>query len=123
MPGAVGGAAGAPRLAARSSDRADVGQVPVDVFDRGLASHGGAAGNALIRAGRAGAGELHRAGGRAAVGVLWAGRLTDFDRLGTDPLYEGVLERLLRYADQFPNEISWYLKQARVGALPHQIRT
>jgi hypothetical protein len=54
--------------------------------------------------------------------ALWAGRLTEFDRLGTDPLYEGVLERLLSYSDQFPNEISWYLKQSRAGALPHQIR-
>ncbi|WP_143659237.1 hypothetical protein [Streptomyces sp. SA15] len=55
--------------------------------------------------------------------ALGAGRLTEFDRLGTDPLYEGVLERLLRYSDQFPNEISWYLKQSRAGALPDQIRT
>ncbi|MFE2182580.1 hypothetical protein [Streptomyces sp. NPDC059455] len=54
---------------------------------------------------------------------LWAGRLTEFDRLGTDPLYEGVLGRLLPFAEQFPNEISWYLKQSRAGALPHQIRT
>lgn len=54
--------------------------------------------------------------------ALWAGRLTDFDRLGTDPLYEGVLGRLLPFADQFPNEISWYLRQSRAGALPHQIR-
>ncbi|MEU1628258.1 hypothetical protein ABZ746_23595 [Streptomyces sp. NPDC020096] len=55
--------------------------------------------------------------------ALWSGRLTDFDRLGTDPLYEGVLGQLLRYAEQFPNEISWYLKQSGAGALPHQIRT
>jgi hypothetical protein len=54
--------------------------------------------------------------------ALWAGQLTDFDRLGTDPLYEGVLERLLPFADHFPNEISWYLRQSRAGALPHQIR-
>ncbi|TVL87523.1 hypothetical protein CD790_33115 [Streptomyces sp. SAJ15] len=55
--------------------------------------------------------------------ALWAGRLTDFDRPRTDPLYEGTLQRLLRYADQLPNEISWYLKQSQAGALPHQIRT
>ncbi|MGW5450197.1 hypothetical protein [Streptomyces asiaticus] len=55
--------------------------------------------------------------------ALWAGRLTAFDRLGTDPLYEGVLGRLLPFAEQFPNEISWYLKQSRAGTLPRQIRT
>ncbi|MCQ8836462.1 hypothetical protein [Streptomyces malaysiensis] len=55
--------------------------------------------------------------------ALWAGRLTEFDRLGTDPLYEGVLGRLLPFAEQLPYEISWYLKQARAGALPRQIRT
>lgn len=55
--------------------------------------------------------------------ALWAGRLTEFDRLGMDPLYEGVLARLVRYADQFPNEISWYLKQSRRDALSHQLRT
>ncbi|MEU6351611.1 hypothetical protein ABZ896_20085 [Streptomyces sp. NPDC047072] len=54
--------------------------------------------------------------------ALWAGRLTDFDRPGTDPLYEGALERLLRFADQFPNEISWYLKQSKAGALPDHAR-
>ncbi|MEU7260603.1 hypothetical protein AB0B21_33055 [Streptomyces rimosus] len=54
---------------------------------------------------------------------LWAGRLTDFDRPRTDPLYENGLERLLQYAEQFPHETSWYLKQSRAGALPHQIRT
>ncbi|WP_055534324.1 hypothetical protein [Streptomyces graminilatus] len=55
--------------------------------------------------------------------ALWAGRLTEFDRVGTDPLYEGVLERLLGFAEQFPSEISWYLKQSRAGAVPHQVRT
>ncbi|GGU51778.1 hypothetical protein [Streptomyces violascens] len=51
-----------------------------------------------------------------------AGRLTAFDREGADPLYEGVLKQLLVYADQFPMEISWFLKQSRAGALPHQVR-
>jgi len=55
--------------------------------------------------------------------ALWAGRLTDFDRPGTDPLYEGALEQLLGFADQFPNELSWYLKQSRAGAVPHPART
>lgn len=55
--------------------------------------------------------------------ALWAGRLTDFDRPGTDPLYDGVLGRLLRFADQFPDEINWFLKQSRAAALPHQIRS
>ncbi|MDQ0904256.1 hypothetical protein QFZ22_000241 [Streptomyces canus] len=46
----------------------------------------------------------------------------EYNRLGTDPLYEGVLVQLLRFADHFPNETSWYLKQSRAGPLPHQIR-
>ncbi|MFI6055448.1 hypothetical protein ACIBCO_35850 [Streptomyces violascens] len=40
------------------------------------------------------------------------GRLTDFDREGADPLYEGILDRLLRYAGQLPMEISWFLNQS-----------
>ncbi|MEV5012140.1 hypothetical protein ACIQFZ_36805 [Streptomyces sp. NPDC093064] len=55
--------------------------------------------------------------------ALWVGRLTQFDRLYTDSLYHGVLGPLLTFADQCPMEISWYLKQSRAGALPHQIRT
>ncbi|WP_327349037.1 hypothetical protein [Streptomyces europaeiscabiei] len=55
--------------------------------------------------------------------ALWAGRLTDFDRVYTDPLYHGILGPLLTFAEQFPMEISWYLKQSRAGRLPHQVRT
>lgn len=54
---------------------------------------------------------------------LWAGRLTEFDRPDTDPLYEDGLEQLARFADQLPNEISWYLKQSKAGALSHPVRT
>ncbi|MGW5250947.1 hypothetical protein ACWEQN_46005 [Streptomyces sp. NPDC004129] len=42
--------------------------------------------------------------------ALWAGRLADFARVYTDPLYHSVLGPLLTFADQFPMEISWYLK-------------
>ncbi|MEW2404453.1 hypothetical protein [Streptomyces sp. NPDC046862] len=55
--------------------------------------------------------------------TLRAGRLTDFDRGFTDPLYQSALGPLLTVADQFPMEISWYLKQSRAGVLPHQVRT
>lgn len=33
-----------------------------------------------------------------------------------------ILERLLRFADQFPNEISCYLRQSGTGALPEHAR-
>ncbi|MEV0117652.1 hypothetical protein AB0H77_31165 [Streptomyces sp. NPDC050844] len=52
-----------------------------------------------------------------------AGRLSEFERSDHDPLFEGLLEPLIRYSEQFPNEISWYLKQSRAGALSHQLRT
>ncbi|MFI1606961.1 hypothetical protein ACH4YN_33250 [Streptomyces griseofuscus] len=54
--------------------------------------------------------------------ALWAGRLTEFDRTYTDPLYSGLLGPLLTFTEQSPMEISWYLKQSRAGALPHEIR-
>ncbi|OIK08233.1 hypothetical protein [Streptomyces monashensis] len=52
---------------------------------------------------------------------LWAGRLSQFDRLDTDPLYDGILGPLLPFADHFPNEVDWYLRQSRKGALPQPI--
>ncbi|MFE6904806.1 hypothetical protein ACFVFJ_50290 [Streptomyces sp. NPDC057717] len=39
-----------------------------------------------------------------------AGRLTDYDRPGHQPLYEGLLEQLLARTGLYAAEIDWYLK-------------
>lgn len=40
-------------------------------------------------------------------------RLSEVSPPDMDPLYEGLLEPLFPYAEQFPFEISWYLRQHR----------
>ncbi|MEV5203221.1 hypothetical protein [Streptomyces sp. NPDC053720] len=45
----------------------------------------------------------------------WSCRLTDHSPLGTDPMYEGILEPLLNICEETPLEISWCLKNADAG--------
>ncbi|MGW2083466.1 hypothetical protein ACWCOW_42690 [Streptomyces sp. NPDC001939] len=46
----------------------------------------------------------------AAPDTVAAGRLTDYDRPGHQPLYEGLLEQLLARTGLYAAEIDWYLK-------------
>ncbi|MCX4681879.1 hypothetical protein OG413_42515 [Streptomyces sp. NBC_01433] len=42
----------------------------------------------------------------------WSCRLTDHSPLGTDPMYEGILEPLFNICEETPLEIDWRLRNA-----------
>ncbi|MFF1651155.1 hypothetical protein [Streptomyces sp. NPDC058240] len=45
----------------------------------------------------------------------WSCRLADHSPLGTDPMYEGILEPLFDIGEETRMEISWLLRNSEAG--------